>query len=694
MTETVVSLLLENSIVFSALFGGVWLIKRIFRKHMSVRLHYLIWAVVIMKLLVPFSIPAPWSPAVMLTVPVPQAQQETVQQESQPAPDMDLPVAQQAVTSSPQSNAVRQPYVPPAAATVDWAEVALSVWLAGIAVYTAWLWRKWHQLQKAFHRSSITAPDREQRVFLSCKRAIGLRREVRLMVQNVLQVPAAAGLIRPVVLVPPDFNTIETEHVFIHELAHIKRGDIAVIWGLNILRALYWFHPLVWVCFKQIQRDMEADCDSMAVETLGSQKLSGYIETILYFSGKDRPASLRAAMSLSDGCTQMKQRIRSMFMKKRTKGPVKLVVLGLAAAMVFAAFTSGCGMVPVQTDQKNDIVVEQWNDDDIQLDNVTIRIDAQVLKPDRDKFSIYETQRVGFAPEQIDKTIAHFFGDEQPDSQQKIDLIRRDAATGITDSTYLITGEKWEGGKLLEWTDTGEGKPGSAYIVNGIDYSGISPCIQISTGREPYFDRYPPYDRQPDGVSLTPDQAILKAQELLDALGLDDIKPRYVYACSAEDDETGEIISELPGGYDVVCIPSVNGMNAGYAHENTATTDNRETIDIYVNDSGVVRFDWINHWENGAATVNVTLLPFDDIKRIFKEEMVQKYKKSSFKTEHTVHKVVLELARVNTSDTWRLVPAWCFYSTSASGDYDDVIMDIHQGSMLLCINAVDGSVIE
>lgn len=720
MAETILLLLLENSILFSVLFGGIWLLKRIFRMGMSARLHYLIWVVVVIKLLVPFSVSVPWSPGVLLAEAAQQWPQETVEKAAFNTQTPDIEPNDMTVQSGDtQERSLALP------AQFDWTSAVLYLWLGGTAAYMVWLGIKWSQLRKAIRRSRLAVPEHMSQVFLCCKKAIGIRKEVCVMMQDVLHVPAATGLVHPVVLIPAHCaqNTERLEHVFMHELMHIKRSDIAVIWGLNILRALYWFNPLVWVCFQRIQRDMEADCDSMALAAMGTHKLSDYIDTILYFSKKDRPVSLQAAMSLNDGCTQMKHRIRSMFLKKKTKAPVKAAVLCLAMAMVTAAFTSGCVLATERSQAGNRYVnVGHFTAEDFSSGSVTIRIDAQVLKPDEDTFSVYETKRVGFSQEQIDKVLRYFYGNKTLYSsgaaiERKANEIRLDYLEKQYDETALIEVEQeaqWlrsyldqlpedqnltisDGqlvdGKVQGWVDLGGGKQGSFYVVNAIDDLGVNPCIQISAGYGIYFDPCSPFDRQADGISLTPDQAIRKVSDMLAEMGFDDVEPAYIYACNVVSDVTGEYIEELPGGYDVRCIRSVDGMTAGYAHKNMDDFVTDESIDVFVDDTGIVRFEWLNHWENGAATENVSLLPLEDIERIFTETMTQTYQNSSNKMEKTVNKMTLELARVNDGSEWKLVPAWSFYATSRFWDEGEVVTSNHASARLMTINAVDGTVI-
>ena len=46
-----------------------------------------------------------------------------------------------------------------------------------------------------------------------------------------------------------------------HELAHIRRGDWAVLIAAELLRAVYWFNPLVWIACSRVRQESEYACD-------------------------------------------------------------------------------------------------------------------------------------------------------------------------------------------------------------------------------------------------------------------------------------------------------------------------------------------------------------------------------------------------------------------------------------------------
>jgi hypothetical protein len=70
-------------------------------------------------------------------------------------------------------------------------------------------------------------------------------------------------------------------HVFLHELAHLKRHDIAFNWLAAVAQALHWFNPLVWLALREARTDMEMACDELAIARLSEQESGEYGHTVL-----------------------------------------------------------------------------------------------------------------------------------------------------------------------------------------------------------------------------------------------------------------------------------------------------------------------------------------------------------------------------------------------------------------------------
>ena len=68
---------------------------------------------------------------------------------------------------------------------------------------------------------------------------------------------------------------------------------------LNILNTIYWFHPLVWLAFGKIRRDMEYCCDKSVLRVLGEGVRPSYIDTVLTYAGSKGQPAYQITMGLA-----------------------------------------------------------------------------------------------------------------------------------------------------------------------------------------------------------------------------------------------------------------------------------------------------------------------------------------------------------------------------------------------------------
>jgi beta-lactamase regulating signal transducer with metallopeptidase domain len=132
-------------------------------------------------------------------------------------------------------------------------------------------------------------------------RSMRLERGPRLGTLAGLATPAVSGWLRPILLLPPAFlDRTPTRHdhnALLHELAHVRRGDLRLDEAIEVLRALFWFHPLVWLASARIRAWSEVACDATVARRLGG-RTGEYRETLVLAArdalGFRRPTGIRA----------------------------------------------------------------------------------------------------------------------------------------------------------------------------------------------------------------------------------------------------------------------------------------------------------------------------------------------------------------------------------------------------------------
>ncbi len=131
------------------------------------------------------------------------------------------------------------------------------------------------------------------------QRAAGVRRPVRWVMSPRLRTPAVGGLFRPTVVIPPDLEDGLTDQqlqwVLLHELAHVRRGDLWVVMGQRLIQCVFFFHPAVHAANWVIDQLREYACDDAALAaTRASRRDCG--EGFLTVVGRSvEPAPVAAA---------------------------------------------------------------------------------------------------------------------------------------------------------------------------------------------------------------------------------------------------------------------------------------------------------------------------------------------------------------------------------------------------------------
>jgi len=147
--------------------------------------------------------------------------------------------------------------------------------------------------------------------------AVKLRRRLKTAVcwrENIylsdyISSPFVAGVISPKIYLPSALRQQETEYIILHERHHIKRGDHIVKWLAFLALCIHWFNPLVWVAFILSGKDMEMSCDEAVVKKLGGTICREYSASLLSLATGRR---LIAGTPLAFGEGNTKSRIKNV----------------------------------------------------------------------------------------------------------------------------------------------------------------------------------------------------------------------------------------------------------------------------------------------------------------------------------------------------------------------------------------------
>ena len=217
---------------------------------------------------------------------------------------------------------------------------AIALYIIGvIAVFVMFLYSVYNT--KKLRMDSFEADDRILNIFDSCVKTLGINKNVNVMMSDKIKSPVIMGVINPVVLLPLNiysFKDKNIEYIILHELGHFKNKDIHVCCIMCLLKAFYWFNPVVWWGFKQMKDEMEILSDNVVLENIDRDLAGDYGLTMISFAEKAlvNPYGLYAGFGSSK--KQLKYRIENIAefaaetMAKKIKGAALVFVL--AAVML------------------------------------------------------------------------------------------------------------------------------------------------------------------------------------------------------------------------------------------------------------------------------------------------------------------------------------------------------------------------
>lgn len=259
------------------------------------------------------------------------------------------------------------------------------VWIIGILLLVAYTIISYRRL----HREIDTAVRYKDNIFQS---------------ENVKS-PFVLGIIKPRIYLPFNMNGQDLEHVVAHEQAHIHRKDH---WWKPLgflLLTIHWFNPLMWLAYVLLCRDIELACDEKVIKELGNEQRADYMQALVACSVNRR---MIAACPLAFGEVGVKERVKSVMNYKKPAFWVIIIAVIICVGVAVCFLTN-----PKQ-------------------DRYTLRI---VVPAGSQEEFVYTEEEVST----VRNSIKIWSGDGLGDTEVLLFPVNKTAETGYT-ATYLTHG--------------------------------------------------------------------------------------------------------------------------------------------------------------------------------------------------------------------------------------------------------------
>lgn len=271
----------------SLLIGVLFLLDLFLRRRVRAAVRHGLWLLVLVKLLLPPTVSLPtgliaWWPRPTKPV-VPTASSAT---------------ARVAIVSSVANTIPDLPTASPSRPEpVHWSNWLLGAWAVGFCLLATRCLRQTRRLRSAIRRTE-SAPPSLVELLADCQETLSVHRPVAVCLTECVPSPAVCGLLHPNILIPTPLasrlTSGELRSVLLHELAHIRRGDLWVNLLQTLLQIVYWWHPLFWLASRRLRTVREEATDERVLFAL-QDRSADYADALLAIT---RFAAVPARLSL------------------------------------------------------------------------------------------------------------------------------------------------------------------------------------------------------------------------------------------------------------------------------------------------------------------------------------------------------------------------------------------------------------
>ena len=297
--------LLNLSISASWLVLAV-LVLRLISKRSPKWVNVLLWGIVALRLVLPFSIES----AVSLIPSAETVSPAAVQFDPAPTITSGVSVIDNAVNPSLSEHFAAAP-----TASVNplyvWTEIAGWVWLIGLGAMLLYALVSYLRLRR---RVSVSLPIQDH-IYLC----------------DAISSPFILGVVKPRIYLPSGLDEVQRQNVLSHEQAHLARRDH---WWKPLgfaLLAVYWFNPVLWLAYTLLCRDIELACDERVIRTMDESAVKTY-STVLLACSMPRKAVITCPLAFGE--VGVKERVKNALHYKK---PAFWVVAASVAVCVVVA---------------------------------------------------------------------------------------------------------------------------------------------------------------------------------------------------------------------------------------------------------------------------------------------------------------------------------------------------------------------
>ena len=264
--------LLEMSLAGAVLIIAVLILRAIFINRLPKKTFVVLWELVLIRLLLPFTLPSIFSVYTLLNRSMSPSLLEN--------PQTVHSVPAIAPTGFATLQALAQP--PAARPSVS---LWFVIWCGGMVLCVCFFVITYLRCRAEFQ----TALPVENTDITQWLQKQPIKRKLSIRQSDRISTPLTYGILRPVILLPKNTdweNVHELRYILSHECVHIKRFDAITKLIATSALCIHWFNPFVWAMYLFFNRDIELSCDERVIRLFGEKSKSTYSHMLIRKIGR------------------------------------------------------------------------------------------------------------------------------------------------------------------------------------------------------------------------------------------------------------------------------------------------------------------------------------------------------------------------------------------------------------------------
>lgn len=371
---------LSLSLAASVIAGLIYVVQRLASKRVSHTWKYYIWLIVLLRLIIPVApegslIGTLFSPlqeqnlAIDSSVPILNETRQVQETTSLPEINVNKNNSVNSIVSAASedkgtstSASSNGSTAAPALSTTNtstffsssvWLILSI-LWLVGAGLLFSWKIVGYLRFKRKLNTHQVAVKDEFILSALArAKQKKGIYLDVPVFQNALITSPMLVGLRKPCIVLPQrEFNEQQLNYILLHELTHLKRGDLWLKWIAQLALCLHWFNAFMYKLVNQFNQACELSCDEAVIKGMNMQQKQGYGETLIALAAS-KQATGAFVGTMSTEKNNLKDRLTAIMQSENSRKPRLFSMLAIAIVLIASAIFVGSATPSIKASQVN-----------------------------------------------------------------------------------------------------------------------------------------------------------------------------------------------------------------------------------------------------------------------------------------------------------------------------------------------------